>query len=64
MNDYNFSLDGVGNVKKSGATQPTPSGEAGSNYGGTGNVPAVQGQGSPVIVKTGATNGQVDQPFA
>jgi hypothetical protein len=46
------------NTRKSGSTQPRPTGGSdGRNPGqGTGGIPSVVGKETPQIVKTGATN--------
>jgi len=57
MTGYSSNMNGD-SVRKSGSTQPYPSGEAGRNPGqGAGAVPTVGfGQNTPVIIPTGATN--------
>lgn len=62
MTEYGFSLVGADSTHKGGATnnggRSAPS--EGTNYGGSGAPPAVQGPGSPVIVATGAMNNGKD----
>lgn len=55
MTGYEGSMSGADNTRKGGATNGGPAGNPSSL--GSGHVPPIVGSPTPVVVKTGATNG-------